>query len=276
MEKVLMQENRQDAGSADALLSVPDKALVSAMEQRGYLAVQGGSSFPARDINKALTAIRGVTRYEDRDTLLGLGYTDEMLCYYGIPPETGMTENPFCGELYFDGWKYSQVCDFLSDFLDSPPAVSFGSGCDVSIEGDATRRRLKASFRCYSTDMGSLSGCLRRALKKASAGVSGLIMTPDGIIDIENGKAACLPGKGPEEVPGCVFAEDDLLERTLRDRGYHIYRSDGYPFGMDRLETILGNVAKYESGYAASGKVLHGYGFTDRMLRHYGWKADTA
>ena len=66
MEKVLRQENRQDAGSAGALFSVSDRALISAMEQRGYLAMQGGSCFPAGDINRALTAVRGVTRYEDR------------------------------------------------------------------------------------------------------------------------------------------------------------------------------------------------------------------
>lgn len=276
MEKVLRQENRQDAGSAGALFSVSDRALISAMEQRGYLAMQGGSCFPAGDINRALTAVRGVTRYEDRDTLLGLGYTDEMLCYYGVPPETSVTESPFCGELYFEGWSYRQACGFLSDFLDNPPAISFGKGCDASVERDASDGRLKASFRCFAADAGSLLGCLRLALKRAPEGASGLILTPDGIIDIEKGKAACLPGKGPEEIPGYLFAEDEMLGDELRSRGYHIYRSDGYPFGMDRLDTILGNVARYESGYAASGKVLQGYGFTDRMLRYYGWRADTA
>ena len=276
MEKVLRQENRQDAGSAGALFSVSDRALISAMEQRGYLAMQGGSRFPAGDINRALTAVRGVVRYEDRETLLGLGYTDEMLCYYGVPPETSVTESPFCGELYFEGWSYRQVCSFLSDFFDNPPAISFGKGCDAIVERDASDGRLKASFRCFAADTGSLLGCLRLALKRAPEGASGLILTPDGIIDIERGKAACLPGKGPEEIPGYLFAEDEMLGDELRSRGYHIYRSDGYPFGMDRLDTILGNVARYESGYAASGKVLQGYGFTDRMLRYYGWRADTA
>lgn len=276
MEKIIEKDTRWAGREDGTLLSATDKALVSVMEQRGYLAMQDGSGFPTGDINKALGALRGVTRYEDRDTLLGLGYTDEMLSYYGVPPETSVTENPFCGELYFDGWKYGQVCDFLSDFLGSSPAISFGKGCDVSMERDASDGRIKASFRCFSTDTGSLSGCLRLALKRAPEGISGLILAPDGIIDIENGKAACLPGKEPGEVPGYLFAEDEMIGEELRNRGYHIYRSDGYPFGMDRLETILGNVAKYESGYAASGKVLHGYGFTDRMLRHYGWRADTA
>ena len=211
MEKVLRQENRQDAGSAGALFSVSDRALISAMEQRGYLAMQGGSCFPAGDINRALTAVRGVTRYEDRDTLLGLGYTDEMLCYYGVPPETSVTESPFCGELYFEGWSYRQACGFLSDFLDNPPAISFGKGCDASVERDASDGRLKASFRCFAADAGSLLGCLRLALKRAPEGASGLILTPDGIIDIEKGKAACLPGEGPEESPGYLFAEDEML-----------------------------------------------------------------